>query len=168
MRGFRWVPAFLVMVGCQPAGGGGGALTEQDKTAIRDQTAAFATAINAHDFATAVSQYADDAIMMPANGPEVSGKANIQAWMAAYPTYSNFSSSSVEVDGAGDMAFSRGSYEMDVTMPGMTAPMHDKGKYIEVLKKQADGSWKVIRDIFNSDMAMLMASPMAGDTAKKK
>jgi len=28
---------------------------------------------------------------------------------------------------------------------------HDKGKYLTVWKKQADGSWKIYRDINNSD-----------------
>ena len=29
---------------------------------------------------------------------------------------------------------------------------HDKGKYLTVWKKQADGSWKVLYDMFNSDL----------------
>ncbi len=30
----------------------------------------------------------------------------------------------------------------------------DKGKYVTVWKKQADGSWKVMLDIFNTDLPM--------------
>jgi len=32
--------------------------------------------------------------------------------------------------------------------------MHGVGKYIVVWKKQADGSYKILRDIANSDQAM--------------
>jgi hypothetical protein len=32
-------------------------------------------------------------------------------------------------------------------------PMTEKGKYVEVWKKQADGQWKVVEDIFNADKA---------------
>lgn len=35
---------------------------------------------------------------------------------------------------------------------GKGKPMSDKGKYIVVLQKQADGSWKIVRDISNSDL----------------
>jgi len=31
-------------------------------------------------------------------------------------------------------------------------PATEKGKYLTVWKKQADGSWKVIEDMFNSDL----------------
>ena len=32
-------------------------------------------------------------------------------------------------------------------------PTIDKGKYIEIWKKQADGSWKLAMDMLNSDLA---------------
>ena len=31
-------------------------------------------------------------------------------------------------------------------------PVQDRGKYVEIFKKQADGTWKVIVDIWNSDL----------------
>ena len=31
-------------------------------------------------------------------------------------------------------------------------PVTDRGKYVVVWKKQPDGSWKAISDIFNSDL----------------
>jgi ketosteroid isomerase-like protein len=31
-------------------------------------------------------------------------------------------------------------------------PMTDKGKYLEVWKKQADGTWKCVVDMFNTDL----------------
>ena len=158
MRSFGWTPVLLLVLGCQSGGAGGGAVTDQDKTAMRDGAAAFAKAVNAKDWPGAAGQYTDDAMMLPANGPALHGKADIQAWMAAYPPFSNFVTTVDEVEGNDDMGYMRGSYEMDITMPGMTGPTHEKGKWIEVLKKQADGSWKVARDIFNSDLPV-MAPP---------
>lgn len=154
MRLLRWTPALLVFAACQPTGGGGpvGPLGEEDKTTIQNQTAGFATAVNAKDWATAASMYADDAVFMPPNGEAMTGRSNVQSWMAAYPPFSNFVINSVEVDGVGDLAYNRGTYELDLTPPGATAPIHDKGKFLEILRRQPDGSWKVIRDIFNSDL----------------
>lgn len=159
MRLFRWTPALLVLAAACQSAAGGGALSEQDKTSIRDQTAAFVAAINAKDWPAATAQYSADAVFMPANGVEVSGPANIQTWMAAYPPFANFVAQSVEVDGTGDLAYNRGTYELDVTPPGATTPMHDKGKFLEVLRRQADGTWKVVRDIFNSDLPIPAPAP---------
>jgi len=33
-------------------------------------------------------------------------------------------------------------------------PEQDSSKYIEIWKRQADGSWKVAFDIFNSDLSL--------------
>ena len=57
----------------------------------------------------------------------------------------------VEAAKSGDLGFSSGTYEFSFKDPsGKT--IDDKGKYVTVWKKQADGSWKVVRDIFNSDL----------------
>jgi len=40
-------------------------------------------------------------------------------------------------------------------------PAKENGKYVEIFKKQTDGSWKVIVDIWNSDL------PAAASTEKK-
>jgi ketosteroid isomerase-like protein len=34
------------------------------------------------------------------------------------------------------------------------SPMKDSGKYMTVWRKQADGSWKVVADMFNTNMPM--------------
>jgi ketosteroid isomerase-like protein len=38
-------------------------------------------------------------------------------------------------------------------------PMKDRGKFIEVWKKQADGKWKVVADMFNSDIPLPAPEP---------
>ena len=50
---------------------------------------------------------------------------------------------------------------MMLTLPGATEPINDTGKYIEIWRKQADGSWRVIRDIFNSDLPVAAPEPKA-------
>jgi ketosteroid isomerase-like protein len=160
----RWTALSVLTLACQSGGGAGAPLSEQDKNAIREQTTMFSDAVNAKDFAKASSQYADDAIFLVAYSPAVSGKANIQKWMEAFPTINSFKATSEEIEGHGDLAYNRGTYEMSVTMPGASAPTQDRGKWIEIVRKQADGSWKVVRDIFNSDLPPAM--PPA-DAAKK-
>ena len=155
----RWLSALLVVAACSAPPAAPPGLTDADRDAIRAMTAAFVTGINAKDWTAATANYAEDVLWLPPNGPEISGKSAVQSWMAAFPPFANFAASSVEIEGVGDLAYSRGTYEIDVTPPGAAAAMHDKGKYIEIYRKQADGSWKLVRDIFNSDLPVTLPAP---------
>ena len=59
------------------------------------------------------------------------------------------------VDVSGNLGVSSGTYEMSFDGPA-GKPISDRGKYVVVWKKQADGSWKVIRDISISDLPPLV------------
>jgi ketosteroid isomerase-like protein len=62
-----------------------------------------------------------------------------------------------ETVGAGDLAYVRGRYTMTMAPPGGPV-MADSGKYLEIWRKQG-GSWKVTRDMFNSDVPLPMPAP---------
>ena len=49
------------------------------------------------------------------------------------------------------MVYSEGTYTMTVTNLKTKKAMTDKGKFMTVYTKQADGSWKAVADTFNSD-----------------
>ena len=56
----------------------------------------------------------------------------------------------VEVS-SGDLAYSQGTYAVTATDPKTKKVIMEKGKYVEVYKKQPDGSWKIVEDINNAD-----------------
>jgi ketosteroid isomerase-like protein len=95
--------------------------------------------------------YADDGAVLPPNGIAVQGRQAIQKWLGEFPPISDFKLEPVDVDGRGDIAYARGNYSMTLSPPGV-APIRDHGKWVEVWRKQADGSWKMRWDIFNSDV----------------
>jgi ketosteroid isomerase-like protein len=66
------------------------------------------------------------------------------------PNFSlSFTTDKVEVSGI--LAYTQGAVTAKST--GRDGkPLADTGKYLTVWKKQADGSWKAIEDIFNSDL----------------
>ena len=160
------VMCLVLSVGCQgPAG-----LSEADRTAIRQGDENYAKLLNARDFKGVAALYAEDAIELPPNEAAVQGRAAIQASLETFPPISNFQVQILEIEGRGDLAYSRGTYSMTVAPAGV-APIEDRGKYIEIWRKQADESWKILRDIFNSDLPLPApekpAAP-AKKTAKKK
>jgi uncharacterized protein (TIGR02246 family) len=148
----------LVFVGCQaqaPAG-----LSDTDRNTLRQKGDEFAKAANTKDFASAAGNYADDAGLMPPNGQVVTGRDAIQKWMTAFPPMSDFRVEVVDVDGRGDLAYVRGNYSLTIQAPG-APPTPDHGKYLEIWRKQSDGSWKIKWDIFNSDVPAPQPPPPA-------
>jgi uncharacterized protein (TIGR02246 family) len=142
--------------------------TKAAEDAVRAVDAAQLKAAQALDAAGVAAWYTDDVAVLCPNQPLVMGKADAQkAWAAMLGPGSQvtWGPSKVEVAASGDMAYVQGTYTS--SMPGPDGkPVSDKGKYLAVSKKQADGSWKVSEDMWNSDMTV--AAPAAPAKGKKK
>jgi ketosteroid isomerase-like protein len=54
------------------------------------------------------------------------------------------------VSSAGDLGYTTGSYEVTVN-DAEGNPVTSRGKVVVVWKKQPDGNWKAVLDIWNSD-----------------
>ncbi len=143
--------AVFSLTACQTSGPAG--LSEADRAAIEATTTIFEDAANAKDWAGVAATYTVDAVLMPPNGAAIEGRANIQAFFEAFPPFSDLNLEHVQVEGQGDMAYVRGTYTMTITPEG-GYPITDSGKYIEIRKKQADGSWLLSHDMFSSDLPL--------------
>jgi ketosteroid isomerase-like protein len=67
--------------------------------------------------------------------------------MVADPAFSlQFQAMHVEVAKSGDLAYTHGAYTMVMTDPASKKVVNDRGSYVTVYKKQADGGWKAIQD----------------------
>jgi ketosteroid isomerase-like protein len=67
-------------------------------------------------------------------------------------TVSDFRMTPDEIDGRGDLAFARGTYSWTVRI-GDGEPAPDSGKWLTIWRKQADGTWLLSQDIWNSDQS---------------
>ena len=149
-------------VGCQkPAG-----LSEADRTAIRQVLQNDLKLSITNDWKGDLALFTDDAISMPPNQAAVQGKTAILTWEEAFPPISNFQEQSLELEGQGDLAYDRGTYSMTITPPG-AAPIEDRGEYLFILRKQADGSWKFVRVMYNSDLPLPAPEKPVGPAKKK-
>ena len=127
------------------------ALTADDRAAIEATTQAWAKAALAGDWVALAATYAEDAVLLPPNHEAVEGRAAIQAYFETFPPVSDMQLHPIEVDGEGDVAYVRGHYVLTMTPEG-SDPINDSGHYLEVRRKQADGSWLTYRDIYNSEL----------------
>jgi uncharacterized protein (TIGR02246 family) len=129
--------------------------TRANEAALRKLDDEWSKAVGSRDLEKTISYYSDDAVVMPPNIPTLTGKEPIRTlWksMLESPQFSGgWKATKVEVARSGDLAYVSGNYEFNETDRSGN-PMTDKGKYLEVWKKQADGSWKCVADMFSSDL----------------
>jgi ketosteroid isomerase-like protein len=122
--------------------------------AIQAADSAQGAAILRGDTAGVVAYYTDDAIFMPPNDQLAKGHDAIVKAIGnifAAGKITAFSTHREDLVVTGDYAIETLSVEMTI-QPKSGKPMTDKGKGLTVFKKQPDGSYKAIRDIFNSDL----------------
>lgn len=84
---------------------------------------------------------------IPARGVDVL-KVGVPRAFAAAPA-SAMEISPEEIVIMGDWAFSRGNYTATVMRQG--AASETDGKFMTIFRRQDDGSWRIYRDIFNSN-----------------
>jgi uncharacterized protein (TIGR02246 family) len=115
---------------------------------------AYVTAWEKGNAAQIAALYTDDALVLYPNQPAVSGRGAIveyfRGFFGDFPT-SEFALASVELVTNGQWAFDRGSYRWKGVPRAGGRPEEDNGKYLVILQRQADGTWKVARDMDNSD-----------------
>jgi uncharacterized protein (TIGR02246 family) len=112
----------------------------------------YQAAYNAGDAAAVAALYTDDAISMPDHHAALEGKAAIQQYLqemfAQYTHSLNVTPGDTEI--TGDLAHEHGTFSLTVTPKAGGNAMTENGKYLVVLKRQADGSWLIHHDIENA------------------
>lgn len=121
------------------------------EAAINDGAVAWATAWNSGDAAALTALYHADAIVLAPGAEALEGQEAIQAGMQA----------AIEMGGGSQMEITPGEIipvGMDHAIEvgsfvetGADGSHADHGKYVAVWAK-VDGSWKIVRDIWNSSM----------------
>jgi len=139
----------LIAAACAPA-----ADVEADRAAIeavREAEEAAAVAGNVDDFA---ALFADDAMALQPNGPQVAGADAIREWIEEFMEASTIEFNrydTEEVLVSGDLAVERYSVEWILTPKAGGDPVTESVKGVHVMERQADGSWKIVYDVWNSD-----------------
>jgi len=133
------------------------AVSPADEAKIRAADSTFAAAANAGDLAGIVAVYASDAALLAPNLPPQKGHDAIKAfWGGFLDAYTvQFEVASDTIEGRGDLAYNQGHYRFTAVPKAKGVPgVADEGKFIEILKKQPDGSWKYVVDMYSSNLAL--------------
>ncbi|HET9064836.1 MAG TPA: DUF4440 domain-containing protein [Gemmatimonadales bacterium] len=120
------------------------ALSAEELDAVRAVEPAFAAAMNAKDTAAVLAFYAADARLMPPDAPALEGdgiRAMIVGMFDAGAT--DFVLTPTTTYGVGDLAYQLGT--ATYSMGGATHQI----KFLEVLRKGADGKWRYVADMFS-------------------
>jgi uncharacterized protein (TIGR02246 family) len=130
---------------------------EADINALKGMLRQYAAHANAGDLEQWMSLWADDGVRMPPDSPARIGKEQIREeiepafeQMILDLTITNI----WNVEVYGDLGIIRCNYTLDATPKagGETIHVMRDGKALSVWKRQSDGSWKIIRDCFNSNV----------------
>ena len=127
----------------------GGTMTAMDVQTYNEQwQKAFAN----HDVEELLSLYSEDARVLAPGAPPMQGKRAFREFANAMLEAGAKSCdlNSVDTIQAGDIIVDVGTYRMVIDPPG-GGRVEDVGKYVDVLRRQPDGSLKIVVDTFNSD-----------------
>lgn len=139
-----------------------------DIAALNAARKAFMAAYEAGDVEAIGKLYAADAISEPDNQPTLKGRDAIVASLKVM-----FERVKVKPDlqpeetkTLGTMGVDRGRYIVTVTPKAGGTPTSSEGRYLVLFVKEADGTWRVWRDIDNDSVAPPEAKATADDAAK--
>ena len=128
---------------------------DQDAAALElmELSRSWSAMVASGDLEASIEFWADDAVMLPPDLPVLSGKAAIREYVMGTASIPGFKISwepeSASISEGGDMAYliERNVVEMD----GENGePIIIHGKVVTVWRKDSNGQWKNVADIWNS------------------
>ncbi len=114
----------------------------------------YAAAANDGDMERWISLWIVDGIRMPPNEPRSVGLEQIRESLEPVFELFDFEEFTINPDEVrilGDQAYSHGLYRTSMTPKAGGDTIEVSGKFLTILAKQADGSWKIAIDCFNCD-----------------
>ncbi len=153
----RWCVQSLVAVfalavastACQPPVQEAAGLSEEDVAAIQAVFEENEQAGLAGDWESFFSHFTEDAVIMWPNEQAVEGLEAIKGldWVRAIEDETSI----VQIDGQGDLAFVRGTFSLLLDYEGA---VRDERKFLDILRKQPDGSWLFTIWMMSSDLPL--------------
>jgi uncharacterized protein (TIGR02246 family) len=173
-RGLLYLAFFLLvgsclLVACQPSGlsdadASTGDIADADGDeameiayqanirAINDLIGQYVVAYNTEDPAAFQALYTVDAVRLPPDAKALEGLGPIRVYIEDVfaATDPEVTLHIEETEFSSDLAFVRGSWVLGLTHDNGES-QSTLGKWVSLMRRQEDGSWKIARDIWNRD-----------------
>lgn len=148
------IVAALALTGCASLPSAPAHSRADDEKAIAEFNRQYLGAINAGDSATLGKLTTEGHIMIASGRPPLVGKtANIAAMAQAFKSVNideHWMPEETVIDG--DLAYQRGRFTVSSTPKAGGATRTTSGNFMRIYRRQTDGNWRMVRDMFNSDV----------------
>jgi uncharacterized protein (TIGR02246 family) len=128
---------------------------EDDMAAIEEAMDLYALAMKTGDLDLWMSLYTDDTVKMAPDAPAAFGKEALRASMeplfGAF-TFEEMAIFDVVIQLAGDYAFTHCNFTATMTPKAGGESLYMDAKDMSIMQRQADGSWKIYWDCWNSNV----------------
>lgn len=134
----------LVLLSC-------GTNDQMEIEAIQAVSSARAEAFNQGNASAIAEHFTEDAVLMPPGSSSMVGRDAVEAYYQAIfdEFHTELESGYKEVEVSGKLAYGRGYAKVKLTPKAGGETTSSEAEYINILKKQPDGSWKTTHDIWN-------------------
>jgi len=155
MRVCRWFFVCCLAIGVTAVSSAG----DHDEALLKEVEAigdAISKAMVEDDVDFMLGLYTEDAISLPNFGPGMEGMENFKSqhdeMTASGLKVTSFESQPTDAWACGDQVIEIGAFTISLKMPGVPDLIEDKGKYMTVYVRGADGKLKIKAEIWNTDM----------------
>lgn len=126
---------------------------QSDKELITAVSNARAEAFNNSDASGIAEYFTEDAILMAPGVPATEGREAVRDYyQSIFDEYEpELESYYEEVKIDGDLAYGRGEAIVKLVPKNGEEPFTSTSKYLNILQRQPDGTWKTIHDIWNAN-----------------
>jgi ketosteroid isomerase-like protein len=125
-------------------------LSAEDREAIKQAADAYVAAMNSADWARVARCFSDEAVRIPPNEEPHQGRAAIEDWLGGIEELISYELTRDRIDGAGGFAYIRGRYAITLRPVGVPVPLSDEGDFLEIWRKEPDGSWRINEAMWNT------------------
>lgn len=152
MRNGLSLVVVLALIGCSGPENSVQTEVSASKFELGQMNRDFAAALNAKDAKAAAAAYTKDAVLLPPGEPPVRGREAIEEyWRGAIELggIRDVSVETMDAQSSGSLGYETGSFELTVNGPD-GEPVIDRGRYIELLRREPDGRWLSTHGIWNA------------------
>jgi uncharacterized protein (TIGR02246 family) len=152
MRTLLLLLVALTLAGCSGRDVSDQAEVSASKVELGQMNRDFAAALNAKDAQAAAALYTEDAVLIPPGEPLVRGREAIEEyWRGAIESggVRDVSVETMDALSSGSLGYETGSFILTANGPDGEAVI-DRGRYIELLRREPDGRWLSTHGIWNA------------------